>query len=252
MNNLGARVYGLAAINMGIAGLLWGDFALGWMTVPATLPGRMALAYLVGALLVAGGLAINWRRASAWGAALLMVLFAVGFAFADLPRLASHASVFVYYEASAEQLALTAGGLIAYASSASIGPELSSRLAFAGRFAFGLCLLIFGTAHFVYAGYTAAMVPKWLPPTQMFWTYFTGIAAFAAGLALLSDVLALLAMRLLTVMYILFGILVHARILLADPTKHESWQEHAVNLALAGAAWIVADSLAARKRDSMS
>jgi uncharacterized membrane protein len=246
MNSLGARVYGLAAMIMGIAGLAWGDFAAGWIPVPATLPGRMALAYVVGALLVAGGLLINTRRAD-WGAALLTALFAFGLVVADLTRLATHLLQFDYWESSAEQLALAACGLVAYAANAKITPQLSSRLELAGRIAFGGCLLVFGAAHFVYADYTAALVPKWLPPGQMFWTYLTGVAHIAAGLAILSDLLALLAARLLTLMYVIFGLLVHARLLMANPSNHGNWIENAINLALVGAAWIVADSLAARR-----
>ena len=33
----------------------------------------------------------------------------------------------------------------------------------AGRLMFGLCLLVFGAAHFAYAKYTASLVPAWLP-----------------------------------------------------------------------------------------
>jgi uncharacterized membrane protein len=244
MNRLGARVYGLAAMIMGIAGLVWGDFAAGWIPLPATLPGRTALAYVVGALLLAGGLLINVRPA--WGAGLLTVLFALGLVLLDLTRLVTHLLQFDYWESSAEQLALASCGLVAYAASAQISPELSSRLEQTGRILFGGCLLIFGAAHFVYADYTAALVPKWLPPGQMFWTYLTGGAHIAAGLAILSGVLALLAARLLTLMYVIFGVLVHARLLLANPSSHGNWIENAVNLALVGAAWIVADSLAAR------
>jgi uncharacterized membrane protein len=246
MNHLGARVYGLAAMIMGVAGLLWGDFAAGWIPVPASLPGRAALAYVVGALLLVGGLLIN-TRLRALGAGLLSLLFGLGLVLLDLTRLATHPLQFDYWESSAEQLALVAGGFVAYAASAEIGFERSLRLDQAARIAFGACLLVFGAAHFVYADYTAALVPKWLPPGPMFWTYATGGAQIAAGLAIISGVLALLAARLLTLMYGVFAVLVHARMLMANPSSHPNWIENAINLALMGAAWIVADSLAARR-----
>ena len=245
MKDLGARIYGLAAMIMGIAGLIWGDFAVDWMTVPARLPGRTLLAYVVGVLLLAGGMLINWRRASAWGAAILTAVLAVGLVLLDLTRLAMHLREFAYWESSAEQLALVACGVIAYAASATMAPSLSARAQRAGRGAFGLCLLAFGIAHFVYAAYTASLVPKWLPPDQMFWTYLTGVAQFAAGVAILSGVLALLAARLLAAMYVIFGILVHAPLLASAPSNHGHWIENVLNLALIGAALIVADSLAA-------
>jgi len=36
--------------------------------------------------------------------------------------------------------------------------------------------------------------------------------------------------------------------LLADPSSRMTWSENALNLALIGAAWVVADSLAAIRR----
>jgi len=237
MNNFGARVYGLAAFMMGVAGLLWADFATGGLRIPATLPGRMILAYTVSVLLIAGGALIQWRRL--WGAALLAAIFGAGFVLVDLAPLAMHARMFDYWEATAEPLAMTMGGVIAFAAP-------SSRLSRIAIYVFACCLLVFGTAHFVFATFSATFVPKYIPPSQMFWVYFTGIAAIAAGLAILSGILALWAARLLTLMYILFGILVHTPFVLASPAKHPVWIEFMVNLALAGAAWIVADSLAAR------
>jgi uncharacterized membrane protein YphA (DoxX/SURF4 family) len=249
MNNLGARVYGLAAIVIGITGIVWRDLAAGGIAIPATLPGRAALAFIASALMIAGGVLINWRRLSAWGAALLTALFALDLILLCLPRLATHLTVFGYWDATAEPVALAAAGLIAYAMSAAIAPALSSRLQYAGRAVFGLCLFSFAWAHFAYLDRTVSMVPGWIPPSQMFWAWFTGLAAAAAGLAFISGVQALLAARLLTVMYVIFQIFVHAPILMAGGTKLFNWAENAVNLALAGAAWIIADSLAGHEKN---
>ena len=48
----------------------------------------------------------------------------------------------------------------------------------------------------------------------------------------------------LTVMFAAFTPLVHIPLLLADPSGFTTWTENALNLALTGAAWVVADSLA--------
>jgi uncharacterized membrane protein YphA (DoxX/SURF4 family) len=247
MNNLGARVYGLAAIIIGITGIVWGDLAAGGMSIPKAWPDRMALADVASALFIVGGVLINWPRLSRWGAALLTALFAVDLVVLCLPALAKHFAVFGYWDATAEPVALGAAGLIAYAMSALLAPELSSRLQYAGRAVFGLCLFSFGWAHFAYLDRTVSMVPSWLPPSQMFWAWFTALAAIAAGLAFISGVQALLAARLLTLKYIIFQIFVHTPILMAGHTVAFNWAENAVNLALVGAAWIIADSLAARK-----
>jgi hypothetical protein len=70
MISCGSRVYGLGAIALGLAGLVWGDFALVWQPVPPGVPGRTALAYATGAALTLAGAALNWRRTAAFGAAL--------------------------------------------------------------------------------------------------------------------------------------------------------------------------------------
>jgi hypothetical protein len=59
---------------------------------------------------------------------------------------------------------------------------------------------------------------------------------------------ARLAAILLTVMYVLFSLMVHIPMAIADPANHWIWNENAVNIALIGAAWVVADSLARSSR----
>ena len=162
--------------------------------------------------------------------------------------LLAHYAEFLPYESIAIQLAITAGGLIVYAMNAKIDAGLAARLTRAGQLAFGICALVFGTAHFVYMNLTAPLVPKWLPPTQEFWAYATGVGHIAAGVAILTGVQARLAAILLTIMFASFSVLVHVPMLLATPSDHWIWNENAVNIALIGAAWVVADSLAWLRR----
>jgi uncharacterized membrane protein YphA (DoxX/SURF4 family) len=132
----------------------------------------------------------------------------------------AHPSHFGAWAGVAEQLALVAGGMIAYSFTATIDATLGARLGRAGVLAFGFCALIFGLAHFLYASATAAMVPKWIPPGALFWAYATGAAHLAAGLAILSGIQARLAARLLTAMFVVFAVLVHAPLVVADPGSH--------------------------------
>jgi uncharacterized membrane protein YphA (DoxX/SURF4 family) len=108
---------------------------------------------------------------------------------------------------------------------------------------FGACLVVFGISEFVYAKFTAAMVPAWLPPSQAFWAYATGVAQVAAGLAILGGLRARLAAVLVTTMYLGFSLLVHFPRVIAMPSKPMSWAENGTNLVLAGAAWVLAESL---------
>ena len=52
---------------------------------------------------------------------------------------------------------------------------------------------------------------------------------------------------LLTTMDAASTLLVHGPMLAPDPASHWIWSENAVDFALVGAAWVVADSLPARR-----
>jgi uncharacterized membrane protein len=240
----GWRVYGLGIIAMALLCLAWGTFDPG-QPVPKNFPDRTALAYAAAAFMLVAGLAVEWRRSAAWGAAALTAYYVlIVIVLMNGRGLLKHYAEFGAYEGIAEQIAIAAGGLIVYATTADIDATLAARLTRAGQIAFGVCAVIFGGAHFVYMNLTAPLVPKWLPPSQIFWGYATGVAHIAAGLAIISGVQARLAAILLTIMYASFTPLVHLPMLLADHANHFIWTENAVNIALTGVAWVVADSLA--------
>jgi uncharacterized membrane protein YphA (DoxX/SURF4 family) len=240
----GIRVYGLGAIMTGLVGWVGGDFALQWQPVAADFPARTALAYVFATLLVLAGAAVNWPRSSALGAAALTALYAVVVVLMHGADIAQHPATFIAWDGAAEQVALLAGGVAAYACLAgdSRHEPRGELLIRAARVAMGICLLMFGMAHFLYLGFTASMVPAWIPGGQTFWAFLTGVAHLAAGIALLSGVKARLAAILLTVMFAGFSALVHLPLLIANP-NHLNWVMNAVNLALTGAAWTIANTL---------
>jgi uncharacterized membrane protein YphA (DoxX/SURF4 family) len=195
------------------------------------------------------GVAVQWRRTAAAGAAALSAYYALIVVILMNGRVAlGHYSEFGTYSGIAEQLAIAAGGLIVYAASAKIDARKAASLTRFGQLTFGVCALLFGGAHFFYLNLTAPLVPKWLPPTQLFWAYATGVGHIAAGVAILTGVQARLAAILLTAMFASFTPLVHLPLLLADPSSHFNWSENALNLALVGVAWVVADSFAPPNR----
>jgi len=228
--------------------LAWGDFDPG-QPVPKGFPDHTVLAYAVAVFMLVAGAAVEWRRTAAWGAAALSAYYALIVVILMYGRVVlAQYSEFGSYSGAAEQLAIAAGGLIVYAANARIDAALAARLTRLGQLAFGVCALLFGGAHFFYMSLTVPLVPKWLPPSQEFWAYATGIGHIAAGVAILTGVQARLAAILLTAMFASFTPLVHVPLLLADPASHMNWSENALNIALTGAAWVVADSLARPRR----
>jgi hypothetical protein len=241
---LGRHVFGLGIFALGFAFLVWGDFLAG-QAVPIDFPHHTALAYTVAAFLLVIGAALQNRSFAAWAAAALTTYYTlVVVILMNGPGLVAHYAVYGTYEGLTEQLAIAAAALIVYSSSAKIDAALATRLTHIGQLVFAFCALIWGGAHFIYMNLTAPLIPRWLPPSQVFWGYLTGVAFLAAGLAILTRIQARLAAILLTAMLAIFTLLVHIRILLTDHRTQFNWTELALNVTLLGAAWIVADSFA--------
>lgn len=254
----GLYVYAAGSIAAGILDLIWGDFEAAHQPIQALsdhIPGLEILAYIAAIWLIAGGAAILWRRTvltGAWALAAIYFLFAVFW----LPRFytASHVlgfriSVLIGISVGvAQQLILVAAGIV-YASFASRDSAWPSRARLLVRWIFGLSSIVFGLAHFTGVQEVGAMVPKWMPWGGDFWARLTGIAFVLAGIAILAGVRDGLAARLLALMLLLFSVLVLAPGPFASPHNHVAWGSNAYNLAAVGAAWIFAESLAARRRE---
>jgi len=248
MITLGARVFGLGIVALALVCLAFGDFDFG-QTVPKDFPARTAFAYAAAMFMLIVGAAVEWRRTVAWGAAALVVYFAlIVVVLMDGRVVVANYSNFGTYSSVAAQVAVAAGALIVFAANAGLEATSATRLTRLGQSVFGICAVLFGGAHFFYMNLTAPLVPKWLPPSGEFWGYATGVAHIAAGLAILTGIQARLAAILLTIMYASFTPLVHLPMVLANPSSHFVWSENALNLILTGVAWVVADSLARRRQ----
>jgi hypothetical protein len=149
----------------------------------------------------------------------------------------------------AQQLILVAAAGIVHTSLAARDSAWLSRALLLVRWIFGLSSIVFGLAHFSSVRDVAAMVPKWMPFGGNFWAILTGIAFVLAGIPILSEILDVLAARLLTLMLFVFSVLALAPGPLPHPGNHVAWGSNAYNLAAVGAAWIFAESIAAKRRE---
>jgi uncharacterized membrane protein YphA (DoxX/SURF4 family) len=254
----GVYVYAAGSIAAGILDLIWGEFEAAHQPIQALgdhIPGREILAYIAAIWLVAGGAAILWRRtvrAGAWALAAIYFIFAAFW----LPRFYTATHVYGFRIAVfigvlvgvAQQLILVAAAGIILASFATRDSAWLSRAPLLARWTFGLASIDFGLAHITAIRIVAAMVPKWMPWGGDFWAILTGIAFVLAGIAILSGILDLLAARLLALMLLFFSVLVLAPGALAHPHNHVASGSNAYNLALVGAVWILAESIAAKRR----
>ena len=77
-----------------------------------------------------------------------------------------------------EQVSLVTGAAIVYARlSLAWSPETLHRI---GCILLGICAASFSLEQAIYLGATANLVPKWVPPSQMFWAVTTTVL-FALG-----------------------------------------------------------------------
>jgi len=238
--DLGRHVLGIAAFVYGIIALTWQDFD-DWQQLRSLsrTPAGHALVYLAASAEILGGVAMQWRRTARLGAAALGAVY-LFFACRWMPNILAAPAVYDNWANFFEQLSLVSGALIVYASAASTAPW-GFRLCRIGRYLFGVCVISFTLEQLVYLRGTAQFVPKWIPPGPMFWAITTTIALAAAATAILSGRLIVPASRLLTVMFMLFGLLLWLPRLLSNPGDHVNWGGNAQNLAITAAAWIVAD-----------
>src|SRR5262249_6153147 len=89
---------------------------------------------------------------------------------------------------------------------------------------------------------TAGLVPKGIPPNQMFWAFLTTIAFALAAVAIILNRAARPAMLMMALLPGLFGVLAWVPHVVAHPQAHFHWFEYVLTFLTAGAAWMVADS----------
>jgi len=245
--NLGRHVFGAAALAFGLITLTWHDYK-DWDQLRYILNATdgPVFVYAVAAAQIFGGAAIQFRRTAKTGAVVLAAVYLV-FALLCVPRIIATPQIYDRWGNFFEPFSLVTGAAIVYARlSSKWAPETLERT---GRILLGVCVASFTLEQAFYLGNTASLVPKWIPPSQMFWAVATTVAFALAAVALLTNRLALLATRLLTAMIVIFGLLVWVPMVLSNPHSHTNWSEFALTFAIAGAAWILADLLGDRLND---
>jgi hypothetical protein len=240
-SNLGRHVFGVAAVAFGLITLVWHNYKdFDQLRYILNATDGPIFVYAVAAAQIFGGVAMQFSRAAKVGAGVLGVVYLI-FALLTVPGIVTAPLVYNSWGNFFEQLSLVTGAALVYASlSSALAPETVTRI---GRILLGICSASFALEQAFYLGDTASLVPKWLPPSQMFWAVATTVAFALAAVALLTNLRALLATRLLTLMLVLFGLIVWIPLLSSSPQSHFNWSETVETFAIAGAAWILADLL---------
>ena len=237
--------FAVTMIALGILGLIRGNFTPIWQPVPKSVPARGVLTFLCVVIPLASGIGLLWQRASAAAARVLLIYLLLWLLAMRVPLIFISPTVDVWW-ASCQTAVMTGAAWVLYTWFARDWDRRYFRFATGengmriARALFGLALIPFGVAHFIYLKVTADLVPGWLP-AHVGWAYFTGYTFIAAGLAIVIGIYARLAAMLATLQMGLFTLLVWIPILAAGANASQ-WAEFIVSWALTAAAWVVTNS----------
>lgn len=250
---LGRGILAIASAALAIWSLVYSDFAV--QSLPAWVPWREPWVYGSALILLAASAGLCFSRTALPGVLAFGACRAVVAAM-YVPEIVSNPRNIGAWYPFCEALTSLVGVWVLYAllrresrgSAAGMAGEGAVRAALV---LFGLTCIFYGGSHFLYADYTASMVPKWLP-SHLPLAYLTGAAHVAAGVAIVFGILPGLAAALEATMMSLFGLLVWVPSFFVQPRPTwagppaNQWSELVVNVVLAAAAWIIAIYL--RKR----
>jgi len=237
----GRIVFGASALLFGVIALMWHDSDT-WQNLQQIW--RLPFGTLIGgflmAALIAGGIGMQYPRTARLASVVLCVVY-LCFSLACIPDIIAASNIYERYGGSFFLFfSLLCGAITLYAATEANAARAVTfgRLA---RLGLGVCAISFTLGQALLLRDTAHLVPKWIPPNQMFWAILTTVAFGLAAIAILMNRQARLAMRLMTLMLLLFGVLVWVPHLIAHPEAHFNWSESALTFLVTGATWMVAD-----------
>lgn len=253
IHRVGQGLFAVAAASLAIWRLSYGHFAA--QSLPAWMPWREIWIYGSALVVLATSVGLCFSRTALQSVLTIGAYQAVSVVISAPRILSAPLSIGAWYPCC-EALTSLAGAWVLYILLRRQLRETRTQLAGDGavraaQILFGLTCLFYGWSHFVYARYTASLVPAWLPGRLVF-AYLTGLGHVAAGLAIIFGILPRLAATLEALMMSLFGALVwvpsffvHPRPKWATPPEHQ-WWELVASLMLAASAWVIAISFGSR------
>lgn len=240
-------LFAVGMIGLGILALTYGDFALVWQPVAAWVPGRTALAYASGVVMVLGGIGLLFESTAKWSVRVLFP-YLILWALLKVPAVVVAPQIEGVWLGLGELTVLLAGGWTLFAVLADL--KEGSLLAFAtgvrgvriARILFAVSLIPIGLSHIMYVAATANFVPAWLP-YRVGWAYLTGAGQIACGLGVLFSVFPRVAAATEATMLSLFALLVWLPAIVAAPKTRLPWTAFFITWAIMAAAWVVAGNL---------
>ena len=237
----GRIVFGSSAVLFGVIALMWRDPDT-WQNLRHiwSLPFGAIIGGCLMTAQIAGGIAMQHPRTVRLASVVLGVVYLL-FSLATIPDVIAAANIYERYGGSFFLFFSLLCGAIALYAATEAGAARALWFGRLARLGLGVCAISFTLGQILLPRETADLVPKWIPPSQMFWAILTTIAFALAALAMLINRQARLATRLMTLMLAIFGVAVWIPRVIAHPEAHFIWSECALTFLVTGATWMVAD-----------
>jgi len=235
-------VFGASAVLFGVIALMWHD-ADTWQNLQHiwSLPFGTIIGGCLMSAQIAGGIGMLHPRTARLASVVLCVVY-LCFSLACVPDILAASNLYERYGGSFFLFFSLLCGAVALYAATEANAARAVALGRVARLGLGVCAVSFTLGQILLPRETADLVPRWILPNQMFWAILTTIAFGLAAVAILINRQARLAMRLMTLMLALFGVLVWVPRLIAHPEAHFNWSEFGLTFLITGAAWTVADA----------
>jgi uncharacterized membrane protein len=212
---------------LGVQNVVYQGLLRGLQVTPEWLPAHAFFAYLMGAVLIAGGISVALRLKMHWGADALALLFLASLLVLHLPLLGVAIHNISERTVLFETIVCACGACL-----------LGDRGISIARVLIGISMIVFGVDHLLIPDIIAKLIPAWMP-SKLFLAWFTGIALIAAGVCIVIPWRKRLAPRLLGLMFFLWVALLHGPRVAAHPHNPNEWNSAFVALAMCGVSWIL-------------
>jgi len=248
----GHLAFTVTLIALGITGFVTRDFSQMWQPVPKWVPGRTALVFLCAMISLGTGIGIAARRWALAASRVLLVALLIWLVVLRLPNLFYEHPVVLVGWTFGSTAVMVAAAWVLYirfaherdsAHPGFLADATGLRIA---RTLYGLSMIPFGLAHFMYLDATTVLIPDWLP-AHVALAYFTGAAFIVAGLAVCVGVLAYPAAALSALQMGLFTLIVWVPRMLTGNVTEFQRGEFVSSCALTAGAWVVAESYRERR-----
>jgi uncharacterized membrane protein YphA (DoxX/SURF4 family) len=222
LTNIGRIFYGLAIVGIGVLHFLFKGFRGLLSAIQPENPDNISIViYIFGLYFILSGILIIIEKKVKITAIVLAYVLILFLVIAHLPKRFNEPQQELGLWTNVFKLLSFIGGafLVSTSSSEQISNKYLSklaRLAPFGKYFFSLMLIAFGIDHFIYLDFVRGLVPKWMP-FPVFWTHFTGVALFGAGLSILINFEIKIICQLLAIMLFIWLWTVHFRLALRYP-----------------------------------